>query len=433
MKKNDHMPASSIGYRISLGMVLIIVLSTFCFVGIYRPGQAEAAVATLDAWTEVYSANPAATSGTLTSNNFTISSAGSNKLLAVGICWEFGTAGTMSINGPALQVRLDGAAGAQFTTIGLTPVAGAEHCYAGYLKETQFTSGTHAIYVNWAATTTTTNCSALTVMVGSYQGVDQSTTINGSAANNANTSAIALGTSVSYAANSVTVFVTANGGTGLTTVTKTAPNFTQQLQGSNTLHSPFIADAANAAAGSYPGTDSITFSGATPRNRAAVVAGALNPAPAGSPGSIQLSASTYSWNENGGSVAITATRTGGSTSAVGISYATANGTATAGSDYTSASGTLSWADGDLADKTFTVTIVDDATVEGSEAFTVSLSSPTGGATLGSPSSATVTILDNDGAPPPVPVGNMPLFITVFMGMIIYSVLWRRKKERKTSS
>ena len=114
-----------------------------------------------------------------------------------------------------------------------------------------------------------------------------------------------------------------------------------------------------------------------------------------SPGTIALSSSSYSVDEDSGTVTITATRTGGSTGAVGISYATSNGTATAGSDYTSASGTLSWADGDSDDKTFTVAITSDTLYEIDETFTVTLSGPTGSATLGSPGSATVTINDDD--------------------------------------
>ncbi|MCG6538005.1 MAG: S8 family serine peptidase, partial [Syntrophales bacterium LBB04] len=114
--------------------------------------------------------------------------------------------------------------------------------------------------------------------------------------------------------------------------------------------------------------------------------------------SIQLSTSGYTVAESGGTVTITATRTGGSAGAVSISYATSNGTAVAGSDYTSTSGTLSWADGDTANKTFTVPIINDTLDEINETFTVTLSSPTGGATLGAPSSATVTITDDDPTP-----------------------------------
>ena len=44
----------------------------------------------------------------------------------------------------------------------------------------------------------------------------------------------------------------------------------------------------------------------------------------------------------------------------------------------------------------TFTIVDDDLLEGDENFQVSLDSPTGGANLDDPISATVTIIDNDG-------------------------------------
>ncbi|MEO8033044.1 MAG: Calx-beta domain-containing protein [Acidobacteriota bacterium] len=111
------------------------------------------------------------------------------------------------------------------------------------------------------------------------------------------------------------------------------------------------------------------------------------------PGVLQFSAPTYSVNENGASVVITVTRTNGGTSAVTVNYATSNGTATSGADYTASSGTLTWAAGDSTSKTFTVPILDDTIVEGNETFNITLSAPTGGATLGSQSSAVVTIVD----------------------------------------
>jgi hypothetical protein len=112
------------------------------------------------------------------------------------------------------------------------------------------------------------------------------------------------------------------------------------------------------------------------------------------PGIIQLSASAYSVQENGGTVTITATRTGGSDGAVAVSYATSNGLATSPADFAAASGMLNWADGDAAPKTFQVTIVNDALDEVDETFGVTLSNPQA-ATLGTPSSAVVTILDDD--------------------------------------
>jgi len=121
----------------------------------------------------------------------------------------------------------------------------------------------------------------------------------------------------------------------------------------------------------------------------------LTSAPVG-PGTVQFSAATYSVAENGGNATITISRTGGSTGAVGASFATSNGTATAPADYTAISQTVSFASGDTANKTVSIPIIDDTLVEGNETVNLVLSSPTGGATLGSPSTAVLTITDNDG-------------------------------------
>ena len=115
-------------------------------------------------------------------------------------------------------------------------------------------------------------------------------------------------------------------------------------------------------------------------------------------GSFNFNAASYSVNENGVNATVTVKRSGGSDGAVAVQYATSDGTATANSDYTNASGTLSWADGDSADKTFTITIANDGTDELDETVNVTLSNPTGGASLGNPSSAVLTITDDDAQP-----------------------------------
>jgi hypothetical protein len=125
---------------------------------------------------------------------------------------------------------------------------------------------------------------------------------------------------------------------------------------------------------------------------------------AATPGTVQFDSATYSVGEAGGTVTLTVTRTGGSSGAISVNYATANGTATgggscaAGIDFVNASGTLNWADGDTASKTFNVTICNDAAFEADETFTATLSGATGGATIGTPNPATVTITNDD--PPP---------------------------------
>ena len=119
-----------------------------------------------------------------------------------------------------------------------------------------------------------------------------------------------------------------------------------------------------------------------------------------SPGTLQFSAATYSVAENAGPATVTVTRTGGSSGAVSVTFATSNGTATAPGDYTAVvSQTVSFANGDTASKTVNIPIIDDTTVEGNETVNLALTAPTGGATLGSPSTAVLTITDNDVAPP----------------------------------
>ena len=116
-------------------------------------------------------------------------------------------------------------------------------------------------------------------------------------------------------------------------------------------------------------------------------------------GTLQFSAATYGVAENGGNATVTITRTGGSTGAVGVTVATSNGTATAPSDYTAVSQTVNFAAGDTASKTVNIPIVNDTLVEANETVNVTLSNPTGGATVGSPGSAVLTISDNDSGSP----------------------------------
>lgn len=81
-------------------------------------------------------------------------------------------------------------------------------------------------------------------------------------------------------------------------------------------------------------------------------------------------------------------------SGITVQYATSDGTATAGSDYTAKSGTLSFG-ANVTSLSFPVPITEDTIVEGSETVNLTLSNPTGGATLGGQRSAVLTIVDND--------------------------------------
>jgi len=98
--------------------------------------------------------------------------------------------------------------------------------------------------------------------------------------------------------------------------------------------------------------------------------------------------------EADGTVTLAVQRLNDATTAVSVDYATADGTASNGLKYTATNGTLTFAAGET-DKTLVVPILNEGLVEGTESFQVILSNPTGGAVLGSLSTATVLITDND--------------------------------------
>jgi hypothetical protein len=111
------------------------------------------------------------------------------------------------------------------------------------------------------------------------------------------------------------------------------------------------------------------------------------------PGVIKLGAATYTVAESAKSVLVTVQRTGNA-EGVTVSYATVPGTATPGQDYLTANGVLTFGAGETT-KTIAITILNDSLDELAETFSVVLSSPSPGATLGTPSSAVVTITDDD--------------------------------------
>jgi hypothetical protein len=119
-----------------------------------------------------------------------------------------------------------------------------------------------------------------------------------------------------------------------------------------------------------------------------------------------FSQTTYTVNERDGSITITVKRTGDTTQAASVDYATDDGStpsvavpcsavtgmALERCDYTRAAGTLSFAAGDTQ-KTFVVLVNDDSYAEGTETTTLRLSNPVG-AMLAQQSSATLQITDD---------------------------------------
>jgi hypothetical protein len=188
-------------------------------------------------------------------------------------------------------------------------------------------------------------------------------------------------------------YATSNG-TALAGADYTSASGTLNWANGDSADKTFVVPIINDAIFQGNLTFTVTLSGASGAAAGAPAAAIATIVDDESPptGTLQLGASTYSVAENGSSLTITVTRVGGSSGAASINYATSNGTALAGSDYTSTSGTLNWAAADSANKTFTIPILDDALVEGDEAFTVTLSGTTGAA-AGTPAAATITITD----------------------------------------
>ncbi len=117
------------------------------------------------------------------------------------------------------------------------------------------------------------------------------------------------------------------------------------------------------------------------------------------PGAIRFSSATYLVQEDAGSITIIVVRTNGSTGIVSVDYATSDAGASVGSDYLAASGRLTFADGQVTNF-FTIQILSDSLIETNESVVLTLSNPSGGAVLGTPSGATLTIQNVGGLPVP---------------------------------
>jgi hypothetical protein len=138
---------------------------------------------------------------------------------------------------------------------------------------------------------------------------------------------------------------------------------------------------------------------------------------------LQFSQTNYNGTEGTPSATVTVTRTGDTTDAATVNYKTSDtaaltactttsGAASERCDYATTLGTLRWAAGDAASKTFSIPIVDDVHVEGNETFTVTLSQAIG-AIIGAQGTATVTLSDNsnDVAGAQNPIDNIPFLVT----------------------
>ena len=143
--------------------------------------------------------------------------------------------------------------------------------------------------------------------------------------------------------------------------------------------------------------------------------GSLKPTTASATSLVQFSTDTFVIGENSGHIDVTITRAGDASGSATVNYSTFDESqpdnASQKSDYEIAVGSVKFAAGETS-KTVRILIVDDNFDENNEVINLFLSNPTGaGVGLGSPKTATVTILDNDsGAPVTNPIDTASFFV-----------------------
>jgi hypothetical protein len=137
------------------------------------------------------------------------------------------------------------------------------------------------------------------------------------------------------------------------------------------------------------------------------------------PTTVQFSAANYNVGEGDQRVTLTVTRTGDASAAATVRFATDDaagaqncnvitGVASSRCDYETRISTIRFAGGETA-RTISIFIVDDSYLEGPENFAVILSNPSG-ASLGTQSTATVAITDNEIANGVNPIDTGSFFV-----------------------
>jgi hypothetical protein len=112
-------------------------------------------------------------------------------------------------------------------------------------------------------------------------------------------------------------------------------------------------------------------------------------------GVLQFSAATFNATECAAlpcNAVLTVSRTGGAASGVTVDFATADGTATSAADYVATTGTITFAAGQTS-QVIRIPLQIDVGAQPVKSFTVVISNPAGGGTLGARTTAEVRITD----------------------------------------
>jgi uncharacterized repeat protein (TIGR01451 family) len=220
---------------------------------------------------------------------------------------------------------------------------------------------------------------------------------------------------------SATTFVSCSSSTGAA-CSSTGGNVTAalgNLANSGQVTITITAKVSNTATGSLSDTATIATQvfDPSPTNNSVTILTDVTPVAV-----IQFSQSNYTVAERGGSIQINVARTGDTSAAVSVDYATDDGStpsvavpcaAVSGRalercDYTRSAGTLSFAAGETQ-KSFIVLVNDDSYTEGAESLQLVLANPVA-ANLGAQSNATLQITDDAAESSGNPVDDPTFFI-----------------------
>jgi hypothetical protein len=304
-----------------------------------------------------------------------------------------------------------GAASISYTTSNGTAAAGSDYtATSGTLSWASGNSAAQTISVPISSATPFVGTKAFTLTIANATGVSLGTpastqvTITGSG--NPGTLAFSVGiASVGQGAGTITVAVNRGGGTtGAASVTYATANTGTAVAGTDYTATTGTLSWTNGDGAAK--TFTVAISTATPfvgsktfgmtlsspagANLGTTTTETVTVNGSGTAGNLAFATASYAAAQNGGSVTVTVNRNVGSVGAASINYATANGTASSGREYTAASGTLSWVSGDMTAQTVVIPLSNSTPFVGTRTFTVVLSGASG-ASLGTPSTTTVTI------------------------------------------
>lgn len=255
MKKNmPKLPNSDRKRRISLMLIFTMLFSTFMYEGWYEPKKAEAAITSLQAWSNVYHG----TATTAQNISYTVpAGSGTNRVLVVAISTTRTTVGSRTVTLTYGGQTLTSIAGDMATT------TIQQHTQLYYLNE----AGLDAASNTTLSVTVSGGTTRMTdVFAAVFDGVDQTTPITDSKTYNSGTTQSAgphaFGTALTVNANDQAVEIincTRLASTILRTITY-ATNWTMQQQQTSTTTDAIRNAVANR---SIPGSDTTDTSSTT--------------------------------------------------------------------------------------------------------------------------------------------------------------------------